>query len=67
MTEKDFSEYSKEAVHIVLDYRKETIKLFEGSTTIVSVEGDAARKTTFFSGSGLTTGFEALQKLCKRP
>ena len=63
MTEKDFSEYSKKAVHIVLDYRKETIKLFEGSTTIVSVEGDAARKTTFFSGSGLNTGFEALQKL----
>ena len=63
ITEKDFSDYSKEAVHIVLDYRKETIKLFEGSTTIVSVEGDAARKTTFFSGSGLNTGYEALEKL----
>ena len=62
ITEKDFTEYSKEAVHIVLDYRKETIKLFEGSTTIVSVEGDAARKTTFFSGSGLNSGYEALEK-----
>lgn len=60
--ETDFSDYSKTPISIVLDYRKETIKFFEGSSTIVSVEGDAARKTTFFSGSGLNTGYKALQK-----
>lgn len=60
---EDFSEYSKTPIPIVLDYRKETIRLLECSSTIVSVEGDAARKTTFFSGSGLNSGFAALEEL----
>jgi 2-polyprenyl-6-methoxyphenol hydroxylase-like FAD-dependent oxidoreductase len=58
-----FDECSKSPIPISLDYRKETIKLLDGSTTIASVEGDAARKTTFFSGSGLNSGFEGLSKL----
>lgn len=58
-----FDEVSKKPISIILDYRKETIKLFEGSNTIVSVEGDAARKTTFFSGSGLNSAWKALDKL----
>lgn len=58
-----FREYSKSPIPIILDYRKETIKILDGSTTIVSVEGDAARKTTFFSGSGLNSGYEGLSKL----
>jgi hypothetical protein len=61
ITEDDFSNYSKTPIPIVLDYRKETIKLLEGSSTIVSIEGDAARKTTFFSGSLLNSGYKALQ------
>lgn len=61
--ESDFLECSKTPIPIVLDYRKETIKLLEGSSTIVSIEGDAARKTTFFSGSGLNTGYRALMRL----
>ncbi len=60
---ENFTNFSKSPIQIVLDYRKETIKLIEGSTTIVSIEGDAARKTTFFSGSGLNTGYKALSKL----
>jgi hypothetical protein len=63
ITENDFTEYSRTPIPIILDYRKETIKLLEGSSTIVSIEGDAARKTTFFSGSGLNSGYKALQKL----
>ncbi|CAH6419651.1 Hypothetical protein HVR_LOCUS725 [uncultured virus] len=63
--ESDFFECSKAPIPIILDYRKETIKLLEGSTTIVSIEGDAARKTTFFSGSGLNSGYKALIKLFK--
>ena len=59
----DFSECSRTPIPIILDYRKETIKLLEGSSTIVSIEGDAARKTTFFSGSGLNSGYKALLKL----
>ena len=62
ITDNDFSDYSKNPIPIVLDYRKETIKLLEGSSTIVTIEGDAARKTTFFSGSGLNSGYKALQK-----
>ncbi len=58
-----FTEVSKSPIHIVLDYRKETIKLLEGSNTFVSVEGDAARKTTFFSGSGLNSGYKGLDRL----
>jgi len=60
-----FTEYSKNPIPIILDYRKETIKILDGSTSIVSVEGDAARKTTFFSGSGLNSGFRGLSKLFK--
>lgn len=60
---EDFTSCSKTPIPIVLDYRKETIKLLEGSSTIVTIEGDAARKTTFFSGSGLNTGYKALDKL----
>lgn len=63
IVENDFSDFSKTPIPIILDYRKETIKLLEGSSTIVSIEGDAARKTTFFSGSGLNSGYKALQKL----
>lgn len=58
-----FSEISKTPIQIVLDYRKETIKIFEGSNTIVTIEGDAARKTTFFSGSGLNSAYKALGQL----
>lgn len=61
--DNNFTECSKIPIPIVLDYRKETIKLLEGSSTIVSIEGDAARKTTFFSGSGLNSGWNALAKL----
>lgn len=57
--------FSNTPIPIFLDYRKETIKLLEGSSTIVSIEGDAARKTTFFSGSGLNSGYKALSKLFK--
>ena len=63
IVESDFSYCSNVPIPIILDYRKETIKLLEGSSTIVSIEGDAARKTTFFSGSGLNSGYKALQKL----
>lgn len=61
----DLDNYSQTPIPINLDYRKETIKLFEGSSTIITVEGDAARKTTFFSGSGLNTGFRACKQLFK--
>lgn len=59
----DFNEYSLKPIPINLDYRKETIKLFEGSSSIVTVEGDSGRKTSFFTGSGLNTGYKALTKL----
>jgi 2-polyprenyl-6-methoxyphenol hydroxylase-like FAD-dependent oxidoreductase len=58
-----FTEVSKKPINIILDYRKETIKLLENSNTIVTVEGDAARKTTFFSGSGLNSAYKGLEKL----
>lgn len=61
--DRDFAEYSKAPIPIVLDYRKETIKVLDCSSTIVSIEGDAARKTTFFSGSGLNSGFKGLHQL----
>jgi len=61
----EFTEYSKTPIGIVLDYRKETIKILEGSNTVVSVEGDAARKTTFFSGSGLNSAYQAINELFK--
>ena len=60
---ENFTQCSTVPIPIVLDYRKETIKLLEGSATIVSIEGDAARKTTFFSGSGLNSGYKALATL----
>ncbi len=59
----DFTEFSQRPIPIILDYRKETIKLFDNSNTIVSVEGDAARKTTFFSGSGLNSAWKGLEVL----
>jgi hypothetical protein len=61
----EFNECSTKPIQIVLDYRKETIKVFEGSNTIVSVDGDSSRKSSMFVGHGLNSGYEALHTLFK--
>lgn len=57
------TEYSREPITMVLGYRPQTLKILQNSTTIVTVQGDAARKTSFFSGSALNTGYKSLKEL----
>lgn len=61
----NFSSYSTTPIPIVLDYRKESIKILENSKTIVAIAGDSVRKVHFMTGSGLNSGYRGLECLFK--
>lgn len=56
------TQYSNQPIQIMLGYRQQTIKIFENSNTLVTIQGDAARKTSFFSGTALNTGYKSLKE-----